>query len=314
MSVQTRVTGSGKVGWRARWSEAGRDSAMRSRTFDTKRAALLFEADLCRAAQLGAHAPVKPFPDRMGGWLEVWLARGAHDWARTTHAGRRSHLSKWVTPYLADTRLKALGPARILEWREAIRADGCNAKQVNAVMRTLSAALAAAVDAGKLPSNPATGIRRLSTDTVRRDALSAEQAEAIRAALPTQRDRVMWGLLYLAGLRTEEALALRWQDIRGLSRTGGRIAVDRVFVAGEIRQRTKTGAGRDVEIIAALAEDLIRHHEQTAPASGDDLVCPSRVGTHPTWRTGAIAFGGPLWTPWACHGRRLIRDGAPTSR
>ena len=146
-------------------------------------------------------------------------------------------------------------------------------------MRTLSAALAAAVDAGKLPSNPATGIRRLSTDTVRRDALSAEQAEAIRAALPTQRDRLMWGLLYLAGLRTEEALALRWQDIRGLSRTGGRIAVDRVFVAGEIRQRTKTGAGRDVEIIAALAEDLIRHHEQTAPTSGDDLVCPSRVGT-----------------------------------
>jgi hypothetical protein len=189
VSVHKRVSGAGRVGWQVRWSESGRGSAQRSRTFVTKRDAQLFEADLRRTVQLGAHAPVEPSADRLGVWLDTWLARGKGDWARTTHAGRRSHLAKWVTPYLADVRLKALGPARLLEWREQIRTDGCNAKQANAVMRTLSAALAAAVDAGKLPTNPAAGIKRLSVDTIRRDALSADQAEAIRAALPTQRDQ-----------------------------------------------------------------------------------------------------------------------------
>lgn len=189
MSVHKRVSGAGRVGWQVRWSESGRGSAQRSRTFVTKRDAQLFEADLRRTVQLGAHAPVEPSADRLGVWLDTWLARGKGDWARTTHAGRRSHVSKWVTPYIADVRLKALGPSRLMEWREQIRTDGCNAKQANAVMRTLSAALAVAVDAGKLPTNPAAGIKRLSVDTIRRDALSADQAEAIRAALPTQRDQ-----------------------------------------------------------------------------------------------------------------------------
>jgi len=145
-------------------------------------------------------------------------------------------------------------------------------------VRTLSAALAAAVDAGKLPSNPAAGIARLTTDTIRRDALSAEQAEMIRAALPTQRDRVLWELLFMAGLRTEKAPALRWRDLRDLSATGGRVAVDRVSVAGEIRQRPKTGAGRDVQIIGPLADDLLALRD-SIEYDPDALVCPSRAGT-----------------------------------
>jgi len=86
--------------------------------------------------------------------------------------------------------------------------------------------------------------------------------------------------------------------------------VDRVFVAGEIRQRTKTGAGRDVEIIGPLADDLITHHEQTAPESSDALVCPSRVGTpihlenwrRRVWRPAVVAVGLEWATPYT--GRR----------
>lgn len=108
--------------------------------------------------------------------------------------------------------------------------------------------------------------------------MSAHEAERIRAELPTQQDRVLWGLLYAAGLRTEEALALRWRDVLGLSRAGCRIAIDRVFVAGELRDRTKTGLGRDVEVIAPLAEDLAVLYEVQQPTD-DDLVCASRRGT-----------------------------------
>jgi integrase len=175
-------------------------------------------------------------------------------------------------------RRRDLGTARILSWREAIRANGSSAKQADAVMRTLSAALADAVDAGKLPTNPAAGISRLASDPVRREALSAEQAERVRAELPTLRERAFWGLLCMAGLRTEEALALRWSDVLQLSPTGGTLTIDRVFVAREFRDTTKTRKGRDVPIVAALAADL------TEPLKSIELdtdapVCPSRTGT-----------------------------------
>lgn len=70
--------------------------------------------------------------------------------------------------------------------------------------------------------------------------MSTDEAERLRAELPTLRDQVLWGLLYAAGLRTEEALALRWRDVLGLSRNGCKIAVDRRFVAGQMLEGTKT--------------------------------------------------------------------------
>ena len=108
MSINKRISGAGKVGWQVRWSESGRGSAQRSQTFSTRRDAQLFEAGLRRSAQLGAHAPVEPSGDRLGDWLEVWLARGRTDWARTTYTGRRSHVARWIKEPLADVRLEVL--------------------------------------------------------------------------------------------------------------------------------------------------------------------------------------------------------------
>ena len=68
------------------------------------------------------------------------------------------------------------------------------------------------------------GLQRPKVIREPRKALSAEQAERIRAELPAQADRVLWGLIYAAGLRTEEALALRWSDVRDLTPTGGSLA------------------------------------------------------------------------------------------
>ncbi len=168
--------------------------------------------------------------------------------------------------------------ARILSWREAIRANGSSAKQADAVMRTLSETLADAVDAGKLPTNPAAGISRLATDPVRREALSAEQAERIRAELPALRDQAFWGLLCVAGLRTEEAVALRWSDVLQVSPTGGTLTIGRVFVAREFRDTTKTRKGRDVPIVAPLGADLTEPLKSVG-LDTDAWVCPSRTGT-----------------------------------
>jgi integrase len=146
-------------------------------------------------------------------------------------------------------------------------------------MKTLSSALGAAVHDGKIPANPLYGVKRLPMIREPRRSLSAEQAERVRAEMTSQRDRVLWGLSYCAGLRTEEALALRWSDILRLSRAGGTFKVDRVFTSDQFRNTTKTKRGRDVPVIGPLAQDLVQWLEESEPESEVQLVCASRVGT-----------------------------------
>ncbi len=80
------------------------------------------------------------------------------------------------------------------------------------VIKTLSSALGAAVDDGRTPANPLYRVKCLPVMREPRRSLSAEQAERIRADMPSRRDGVLWGLIYCAGPRTEDALPVRWSD------------------------------------------------------------------------------------------------------
>jgi integrase len=279
MSITKRVTDSGTVSWQVKWRESGRGSRQRSRSFATRRDAQAFQAEIRRRSRLGAHAPGDASPERLEVWLHTWFESNRHVCARSTAIRRASVINRWIVPYLGDVRLRDLGAARVRQWRDDITTAGSTPGNTGNVMRVLSAALGAAVVDDKLPANPIGNVKRPPVIREPRQALSAEQAETLRAELPTQRDRVLWGLLYAAGLRTEEALALRWSDLVELSRVGAVLKVDRVWVAGEFRNTTKTRVGRDVPVVAPLSADLIDLMAECAPIASDALVCPSQVGT-----------------------------------
>jgi integrase len=279
MSVQKRVGGAGKVSWRVRWRESGRGSRMRSRSFARKADAQDFEAEIRRVQRLGAHAPSAASSERLADWLRTWAQANRAVWAPSTCKVRASHLDRWIVPMIGDVRLRDLGPARLREWRDEMVMAGASPHACLHVMKTLSSALGAAVDDGKIPSNPLLDVKRIPVIREPRKSLSADQAERVRAEMSSQRDRVLWGLVYCAGLRTEEALAIRWSDILNLSRAGGTIKIDRVFAADQFRNTTKTKRGRDVPVIAPLAQDLVEWLEESQPEHDDVLVCASRVGT-----------------------------------
>ena len=156
------------------------------------------------------------------------------------------------------------------DWRGAIRAAGCSAGQANVALGILSTALSAARRARRVPANPCQGIRRLPVAVTRPRVLTPLEVERIRAQLPRPLDAGLVSVLAYAGLRPEEALPLRWRDV------GRTIVVSRTFTHGELRERTKTGRVRAVEVVAALATDL----EALRPrlAAPDDLVFPSPTG------------------------------------
>ena len=235
---------------------------------------------------------------RLGVWLETWFERGRIEWARSTQQHRAAILDKWIAPYLSGVRLRDLGEARVRRWRHDIHGDGCSPQQCNQALRVLSAALGAAVGDGHLPSNPCLRVKRLTVPKPRARVMTPDQIERLRVAMPSQRDRVLLGLLAYAGLRPEEALALRWIDV------GRLLVIDRAFTHGE-EKGTKTNQRRTVEIIKPLAADL---EALRAGSGGEGLVAPSETGGHlhlGNWRNRiwipACARAGVEATPYDCR-------------
>ena len=235
---------------------------------------------------------------RLGVWLETWFERGRIEWARSTQQHRAAILDKWIAPYLSGVRLRDLGEARVRRWRHDVHGDGCSPQQCNQALRVLSAALGAAVGDGHLPSNPCLRVKRLTVPKPRARVMTPDQIERLRVAMPSQRDRVLLGLLAYAGLRPEEALALRWIDV------GRLLVIDRAFTHGE-EKGTKTNQRRTVEIIKPLAADL---EALRAGSGGEGLVAPSGTGGHlhlGNWRNRiwipACARAGVEATPYDCR-------------
>jgi len=92
---------------------------------------------------------------------------------------------------IGDVRLRDLGPARLREWRDEMVMAGASPHACLHVMKTLSSALGAAVDDGKIPSNPLLGVKRIPVIREPRKSPSADQAERVRAEMSSQRDRVL---------------------------------------------------------------------------------------------------------------------------
>jgi integrase len=267
VSVQRRVR-AGRARWEVRWREG---SVQRSRTFPDKDAALEFEVDVRKRKRLGAYAPADPSREPLVTWMRTWWKREAHGWARSTRMLRSAVMDKWITPFIGEVPLRELGEDRVEEWLADIRADGCSDGQSNTALGILSTSLAAARRARRIPANPCQGIRRRKVTVARPKALTPMQVETIRSHLARPIDSVLVSLLAYAGLRPEEALALRWCDVGTTT-----IVVARAWTHGELRERTKTGRIRTVDITPPLLDDL----EAIKPKAGgpDDLVFPSPTG------------------------------------
>jgi len=248
VSIQRATNRDGSTRYVVRWREEGRQ---RGRRFDRLADARAFEAEKRREQQLGAHAPKEPSAETLKEWLAHWFAIDGVRWEKNTRLDRAWVVDKWIAPYLGDVRLRDLGRARIIEWRAAMLADGASPYRTNKALGTLSAALGSAVDNERLPANPCVGIKRMPHQRSRPRALSSIQVELIRAELPLWRDRTLVSLMAYAGLRPEEALALRWRDVREHT-----LSIEATYTAGELKPRTKTRRARSVPIIESLRADL----------------------------------------------------------
>lgn len=201
--------------------------------------------------QLPQHAlprPVDPFDGFLAGQL--------------TDATRRAYRSDLVAffggvPMWAE--IVAVTVDRVTAYRNRLYAEGRAPATVNRHLSSLRALYRHLVARGLLPANPADAVlvksfradEAVSGKAIEDDALRAILAaiEAGADPLLKARDRAIYYVLVLAGLRRSEVARLEWADLR---REGPHHVLD-------LRQ-TKSGVAQVVKVVPAALAALERYH------------------------------------------------------
>jgi integrase len=256
--------------YQVRWREEGRQRAESFRTLEEARA---FEGKVYQRRIAGAFAPAEPSDMRLSAWIESWWRRDSGNWSETYRRNRAGIIDRWISPYLGDVRLRDLGQTRVREWRAQLQREGASNNRVNVATTELSAILGAAARDGLVPFNSCRDIKRLPHRVEGHKAWPPIVFERLRSEM-APRDALMVSLMYLAGLRPEEALALTWGQVREHT-----LLIDRAAPLGKATV-TKTGKAGTVTIVAPLAEDLAAARAlaqaRGLAGRGDQVIAASR--------------------------------------
>ena len=183
---------------------------------------------------------------------------------------------------------------RARRWQSHRLAEGAGRVSIFKAITVLGAILQRALEAERIARNPARlvrKVRRPSKTEVR--PLAPNTVEAMRAAAEP-RDAALISVLAYAGLRPQEALALRWRDVG-----------ERTLLVNA----QKTGQRRNVRLLAPLREDLNAWRGSQGKPDKDALVFPGHDGE----RLAVDAYKS--WSRKAPRGRRhkgkTQRSGSP---
>ncbi|QEC46175.1 site-specific integrase [Baekduia soli] len=293
MSVERVVRANGTTRYRVRWREAGRN---RAETFDRRKDALNFEAEIRRRRQLGTLDSLDAGTETLDEYVtDTWAPAHAPALADSTRKIYALIYDRHLSPYLGDVSLRDITPERIARWQSERLAAGVGPHSVRKAIAILSGVMQRATEARRIPYNPVRVARKArlpKSEPVR--PLSPAVVEAIRAEL-AQRDATLVSILAYAGLRPGEALDLTWGSVQ-----------ERTLIV----DASKTGRRRTVRLLEPLAEDLAAWRKASGDPSSSAFVFPSATGrrwtqeaykswTRRTFAEAAAAAGADHATPYS---------------
>jgi integrase len=307
MSVQPRKNRDGTTSYEVRWREP--DGTHRSRRFSHKRDARDLDAQMRLRLRSGEIAPGQAGRAILNAYVDRWFDVYGIDLAESTLRGYRQVYDTHVAPYLGSHQLRQLTPAVLAAWKADRSRTKAGVTAVNKALVFLSGVFKRAEQEQELQSNPLrlidplplplkTEIRPLApltVETMRQAALTPSlrsvapsgpdqrprRAYTVAAGTPKRlrhRDATLLSVLAYAGLRPQEALALKWGDIRSNTVT---------VVAPKTARRSRTNGLRTVRLLTPLKTDLNEYKLASGRPSATELVFPNQHGerwSESAWR------------------------------
>ena len=238
--------------WEVRRRENGRN---RSKSFTAKADATRFEIEVRRAREVGRPLDLDRGRETLAEFVSVfWRRHALTELSEKTRADYRGVWERHVRTRLGGYRLRDVTPAVVDEFRSELRLAGTGEATVAKALTLLSSMFRCAVTWDRVDVNP---LREIRIPQAKRKRLvrplppsQVEQMRVAFLAAGRTRDAVLVATLAYAGLRPQEARALRWCDVG--ERT---IRVERA-AAGSSIKATKTEELRRSALLAPLADDL----------------------------------------------------------
>lgn len=269
----------GKARWEVRLREGGRGSKAVKRRFDRKEDADRFETEARRAKQQGSGIRGAVSQLTLDEYACAWWERAVRELAENTCKNYTGALKRYVLPRMGHWRLSAIDTPAVNRFKNDLLATGKGAATVRYALAVLSAICADAVLTGEMQTNPCNGVKRPSSN--RQGAvrpLAPTDIEKILHVVPTEQDAALVSLLAYAGLRPQEALALRWADVQDAT-----IIIDKAVALGQTKG-TKTGRIRAVDLLGPLADDLKTYRNSLGAIPGPgSLVFPHPCDSARPW-------------------------------
>lgn len=312
MAKQTGVKKLANGRWLARYF-GGFDSQGKrqypSRVFDTQSDAIRWRAEQVsekRPGQFEAHGQT------VGEYLDRWLAIKKQEIRENSLEMYRQKIDLYLKPVLGHIRLSRLAPSHI-QTMQAQLLERVSATTVTSARAVLHGALENAVSVHLIRTNPVSATKPPKQTKSRRYPLTVEEALKFLEASDSSRFGLYFRLSLATGIRPEEAIGLRWANVKLGER--GVLKVDRVILrlkGGSWRwhePKSKNGY-RSIVFPAELVTRLVEHRKA-------QLEQKLKIGKH--WQANDLVFCAGRGTP-VCHTQLdrefkaiLERAGLPSS-
>lgn len=278
------------------------DADIRHRSAPTQREVIRKVRELERQRDSGVVAAVNE-NTTLGTWLEHWLTHVvAVEKEPKTLASYSSAMRKHVIPVLGAVRLRDVSTETVEKLYASLVHNGARPHTVHAVHRTLSSALAEAVERKRLVLNPVSAAAVAKPEETEVDPLDIAECKRMLACAAEARNGARWGVALALGLRQGEALGLRWADI---DLDDGTMRVRR-----QVQRVTwKHGCGDDAAGVPACGRSrggscparhgggLLLRKLKTAPSRRDLAIPPTLLAELRKHRQAQLAerLGAPEW-------------------
>lgn len=224
----------------------------------------------------------------LGAWLEEFATTWSNDLGpRTRHLAAQS-LTLYLPARLKSTPLVRLTPKAFQDLYNRHLEAGLAPNTIGYLHRTLKSRLTKAVALGHLAANPLHATKPPAVPHREYRTLTPAEAKIFLEEADARTYGPLWIVLLMTGLRPEEALGLKWEDL-----DGGTLRVRRALIRlpkgrWELTG-TKTGKERSI-VLPATAQRVLQR--QKARQAEGKLQLGSEYASHGL--VFATAFGLPL--------------------
>lgn len=190
---------------------------------------------------------------RVGEWIEKWLAaRIVED---NTASKNATHLNRYILPAWKDWPLNSVDRLEVGAWIKRMQKAGAGAPTIEAAATLFSSIMAAAVDGGKITTNPAARQSRPRSDRAPEWFYTHRQVELILAEL-AEPWRTACALNFRVGMRPSELLGLRVEAVSWEHAEMQVLGVEARKGGFRRRGKTEGSINRPIPIPRDLLDDL----------------------------------------------------------